>query len=94
MTDDRIRTVSGIVVDTNGRGVAGGRLFFTSAPQAVPDVAAVTSSDGSFTLTAPRKGAYTIECVADGFRRTTVNVNIAQGDVTNVEIRLAPVDER
>jgi hypothetical protein len=44
-------------------------------------VAALTGSDGSFSLAAPVEGTYTVECNADGFaaRRTTVATEEADG---------------
>jgi protocatechuate 3,4-dioxygenase beta subunit len=59
--------LSGTVHDPEGRPVAGARVLFTSAPAALPDIAALTGKDGAFTLSAPQPGPYELAVHADGF---------------------------
>jgi Carboxypeptidase regulatory-like domain len=88
VTENARPIVSGVVHDSSGRPVAGARLFFSSGPEPVPDVALLTSSDGSFTLTAPTEGTYSITCVADDHPPATLTVKVGERGVTNLEIRL------
>jgi len=69
--------LSGTVHDPEGRPVAGARVLFTSAPAPLPDVAALTGADGSFTLAAPEPGSYELAVHADGF--APVNVRCTLG---------------
>lgn len=75
------RVIAGVIRDQSGTPVEGARVYFTDAPAPTPDVAALTGSDGSFSLAAPVEGTYTLECNADGFAatRTTVTTEEAGG---------------
>jgi Carboxypeptidase regulatory-like domain len=67
--------IAGIVRDETGAPIEHVRVYFTHAPVAIPDVAALTGPDGKFALAAPVHGSYVFECTADGFapiRRTVV----------------------
>jgi hypothetical protein len=56
-------------------------------PAQLPDVAALTGSRGSFSLSAPIAGTYEIECMTDraGSTRTTVEV---RDDDVHVALKL------
>ncbi|QLE72090.1 carboxypeptidase regulatory-like domain-containing protein [Streptomyces rectiverticillatus] len=58
--------IRGTVRDAAGAPVAGARVAFADGPVPLPDVAAVTDSEGRFALTAPAEGTYTLLCRADG----------------------------
>lgn len=47
--------------------MAGASVLFTSAPVAIPDIAAITGKDGTFILSAPQPGRYELAVHADGF---------------------------
>ena len=66
---------AGVVQDLNGNPVANARVYFTSSPVALPDIAALTDGAGRFMLTAPQPGQYTIACAADGWETKSVAVN-------------------
>lgn len=80
--------IAGVIRDERGAPVEGARVYFAAAPAPTPDVAALTGSDGSFSLAAPVEGTYTLECSAEGFaaRRTTV----ASAKDSGVELTLRP----
>ncbi len=59
--------ISGIVRDPSGKPIEQVRVYFTRSPVLLPDIAALTGQDGTFSLTAPRPGTYTLECAAEGF---------------------------
>ena len=80
--------ISGIVRDPLGSPVAQARVYFTDGPVPLPDIAALTDSDGAFSLSAPSVGTYTIECVAEGFTSTAVTVTLAGSQKIQTEIRL------
>jgi hypothetical protein len=83
--------VSGVVHDYAGRPVPGARVFFAGGPEAFPDVAMLTSTDGAFTLAAPTSGIYSIACVSDDHAPTTVTVDVGERGVTSLQIRLDPL---
>ena len=67
--------ISGKVLDGNRQAISGARVFFSSGPVALPDVAALTNDKGEFTLSAPVPGVYTIEVAADGFRQKQIEIS-------------------
>jgi len=72
--------IAGVVRDGHGDPVAGASVYVVDAPVALPDVAALTDTDGRFTLTAPVAGRYTIEANG-GQGRATVEVGAADAEV-------------
>jgi Carboxypeptidase regulatory-like domain len=63
-------------------------VYFASAPGPVPDIAALTDEHGTFSLSAPMPGLYTLECAVEGFATARVQVHAASGRETTVDIRL------
>lgn len=57
--------ITGVVRDTSGTPVTGAHVLFTEGPRPLPDIAAVTDTDGRFSLVAPAPGEYTLICRAD-----------------------------
>ncbi|MEV0323259.1 carboxypeptidase-like regulatory domain-containing protein [Streptomyces sp. NPDC050658] len=57
--------IAGVVQDADGAPVAGAHVLFTDGPAPLPDIAAVTDTEGRFSLGAPIAGAYTLTCRAD-----------------------------
>ncbi len=78
--------IAGVVRDQSGAPVEDARVYFTDAPGAIPDVAALTGADGCFSLAAPLDGTYTLECGADGF--AAARATVASRDGTGVELTL------
>jgi len=80
-------TISGRVVDANGRGIAGARVMVTAAPGPVPDMAMLTDADGRFVIGAAVPGRYTVAAHTDA---ATGELAVqASGDpVEGVELRL------
>jgi hypothetical protein len=83
----RPATVSGVVLDTSGQAVAQARVFFSQAPGAVPDVAALSGTDGSFTLAAPHLGRHVLTCSSDALGSTSAAVTVNANGAW-VEMRL------
>jgi protocatechuate 3,4-dioxygenase beta subunit len=82
------RTIAGTVIDATGEPVADARVYITSAPGSVPDVAALTGADGRFRLTAPQPGSYQIDASSDAGGSGRVTTVVGPKDVT-VEIKIA-----
>jgi hypothetical protein len=82
------RIIAGTVLDATGKPVAQARVYLTSAPGPIPDIAAMTSADGRFVLSAPRPGTYRIAADSDARGHGETETTVAANDVT-VEIRLA-----
>jgi hypothetical protein len=73
------RPIAGLVRDESGAPIKDARVYFTQAPVPVPDVAALTGADGTFSLTAPVDGTYTLECNAEGFSAARATVASQEG---------------
>jgi hypothetical protein len=83
----RPATVSGVVLDSSGQAVAQARVFFSQAPGAVPDMAALSGLDGSFSLAAPHLGRYVVTCNSDTWGSTSAAVTVNTSGAW-VELRL------
>lgn len=88
MTAQNQNVISGIVLDPQGKAVSDARVYFTSAPVALPDIALLTDSNGKFSLSAPSTGIYTLECRAEGFAPITSTVTVTGNQEVHLEIRL------
>lgn len=78
--------ITGVVHDASGAPVTGAHILFSDGPQPLPDIAALTDTEGRFSLGAPTAGEYTLLCRADpvmgpsGTAEATVRVDpSAQG---------------
>ena len=80
--------IYGTVRDPRGKPVPQARVYFTAAPVALPDIAALTDTGGAFSLSVPSAGAYQIESAADGFTPTAVTVAVTPEQETRLEIVL------
>ena len=81
------RTIAGTVLDAAGQPVAQARVYFTASPGPTPDIAALTGSDGTFRMNAPRAGRYRIGASSDTHGSGEAEVDVDSRDAT-VEIRL------
>ena len=81
--------IHGTVRDASGLPVPQARAYFLSGPGPFPDIAAVTDPHGAFTLSAPSRGSYRIECAADGFAPEVTPIDLPQTGEAPVEIRLS-----
>jgi hypothetical protein len=80
--------IAGVVRDDSGAPIEDARVYFTHTPAPIPDLAALTSADGSFALSVPVDGMYTLECRAEGF--AAIRATIASRDPGSVELTLRP----
>ena len=80
--------IYGVVRDPSGKPVADARVSFTKGPVSLPDTAALTDDNGSFSLSAPAPGAYTIVVNADGFAPKSATVKVSGGGKTDLDVRL------
>jgi hypothetical protein len=83
--------ISGTVHDPGGRPIAQARVYFVSGPAAVPDIAALTTDEGVFGLSAPSDGTYQIGIAADDFAPTFVMVAAKDGQEVKLRIKLETV---
>ncbi len=81
------RSIAGVVRDASGRPVGQARVYFLKGPVALPDIAELTSGNGSFALTAPQPGDYEVGCSSDDHGATSATVTVGAVDVS-VELRL------
>ncbi|HEY7785271.1 MAG TPA: carboxypeptidase-like regulatory domain-containing protein [Pyrinomonadaceae bacterium] len=81
--------ISGSVHGPKG-AIADARVYFVASPGPLPDIAALTDSDGFFLLTVPDAGNYKIRVSADGFAEKTVSVDIDRQKRVELDIELKP----
>ncbi|MCM3872920.1 MAG: carboxypeptidase-like regulatory domain-containing protein [Pyrinomonadaceae bacterium] len=80
--------ISGIVRSPDGKPVANARVYFTAGPDPLPDIAAITGKDGTFSLTAPTPGEYVIESTADEFGARSSKVKVKGGEQVRLDLKL------
>ena len=68
--------MAGTVLDSAGCPAGGATVMWVQGPVALPDVALLTPADGSFVMSAPVAGHYTLVCRRDpgGLARVDVDV--------------------
>ena len=81
--------LTGRILDSNGRPVAGASVFLIAAPVAMPDIAQLSNAEGVFDLEAPSAGRYTIGAAAPGGGEGRITIDVGEGDAGPVEIRIA-----
>lgn len=79
--------IAGVVRDGSGEPVAAARVYLVDAPVSLPDIAALTDADGTFSIGVPVPGRYTVEVTAEGWASAHATV-AAQPGVNQVEVRL------
>ena len=85
---EKSAVISGIVRDPSGKPVTDARVYFAKGPMPLPDIAALTNSNGAFSLSAPSAGTYSIECNASGFAPIAATVTVASGQKVQLDIGL------
>jgi hypothetical protein len=82
--------ISGRVVESDGRLVAGASVMFTSGPVALPDIAQLTDAAGMFSLSAPAQGTYRIFVNAPETGTAERDVKVVRKGKVSVVIKLSP----
>lgn len=86
--------IRGWVHRVDGGAVVEARVYFESAPIAVPDVALLTDERGRFTLYAPVPGRYRVACRAEDAASASVELDLVETDAeVEVEIELDEMGE-
>jgi hypothetical protein len=80
--------IFGVVRDPEGSPVDGARIVYASAPVAMPDIAALTGSDGDFVLSAPAPGTYVLGCYAEGYASAAVSIHVVGAETVRVQITM------
>jgi hypothetical protein len=80
--------ISGVVRSPDGKPVSNARVYFTAGPVPLPDIAALTDSNGAFSLTAPAPGEYVVESAADEFGARSSRVNVKGGEQVRLDLKL------
>jgi hypothetical protein len=88
MMTQKPSVISGVVHDAQGRPVEQARVYFTGGPVPLPEIAALTGSDGSFALTAPAPGTYQIQVATDTSATARAEVIVTEGEEARVKIKL------
>ena len=78
--------VQGRVIGPGREPIAGASVMFARGPVAVPDIAQITSSRGTFELAAPIEGRYCILVNAPGFSPVQQDVDVVRGETSDIEI--------
>lgn len=61
----------------DGKPMEDAAVHFISGPAPLPDIAQLTGPDGRFLLTAPVRGAYSLQVNAPGHEAATVDFEVA-----------------
>jgi hypothetical protein len=80
--------ISGVVRSPDGKPVPNARVYFTAGPVPLPEIAALTDSNGAFSLTAPAPGEYVIESAADAFGARSSTVKVKGGEQVRLDLKL------
>ncbi|WP_328868745.1 carboxypeptidase-like regulatory domain-containing protein [Streptomyces sp. NBC_00287] len=80
--------ITGVVEDVNGRPVPDATVYFTAGSSPYPDVAALSAADGSFTLSVPNEGVYTLACMTPDSRVAETPVTARSDQPTRVRLRI------
>jgi hypothetical protein len=80
--------IAGTVHDARGIPIADARVYFIEGPEPLPEIAALTDAKGTFSLTAPQEGRYTVQGRADGFAPKSVAVEVSAGKTVTIDIKL------
>lgn len=81
-----MNVISGEVRSPSGNAVANARIFIVGGPSPFSDVAALSDSDGSFALSAPTEGDFTVTFVAERFAPVTVAVTVPLKKPLQIEL--------
>jgi len=86
-------TLSGRVVDPDGRPVAGARLLLVSGHTVA--ASARSAEDGRFLLAPPAEGTYILRAAAEGFRAApvTVTVTASPSDLGTLPLQVSAIAE-
>lgn len=71
--------INGAVTDPSGRPVVGAIVLIASSPVPVPDIAALTGQDGTFSIAVPAEGEYRL-VVRSQIDLVEVTVDIAAAE--------------
>jgi hypothetical protein len=80
--------ISGRVIDASGAPVSAASVAVTSSSVPVSDIAALTDDSGQFRRSGLEPGSYTLEARKTGLPPTSVQVEVADGEQVNLEVRL------
>jgi hypothetical protein len=83
-----VTPIRGRVRDPQGRPIAQAKVYFTSGPVPLPDIAMLTDSEGAFSISAPAPGTYQLECTADGFAPRGATISMPAEEITPLTIIL------
>lgn len=78
--------ISGEVRSPAGDAVADVRVFIVDGPASFSDIAALSDSNGRFSLSTPVEGTYTLTCAAEGFAPVTVEVSVPLKKSLRIEL--------
>ncbi|HET9257834.1 MAG TPA: carboxypeptidase-like regulatory domain-containing protein [Pseudonocardiaceae bacterium] len=78
--------IAGVVRAGKGDPVAAARVYVVDAPVSLPDIAALTGADGTFTIGVPAAGRYTLEANAEGWTPVRETI-VAEPGINHIELR-------
>ena len=87
MTDSGF-LIRGTVQDQAGIPIDNARVWISSGPVAIADVAILTDSTGAFLISIPAIGRYEIACAADDHQTTQQVLEVFDKNTAIIEIHL------
>jgi len=83
-----VTLIRGRVLDENKRPLGGARIFITSAPVPMPDIAQLSDAQGAFSLGVPVPGTYRIGVAAQGHDRAERELTVTADSKNELEFQL------
>lgn len=91
MTKSNPILIFGEVKDDKGNPISEARISFVEGPIPLTDIAALTDNKGSFVLSAPTTGDYTIEAVSEGLVAKRIRISTGTRHEIRINIELIRV---
>ncbi|GGW46426.1 carboxypeptidase-like regulatory domain-containing protein [Streptomyces griseoloalbus] len=83
--------ITGVVLDTAGKPVRGATVHLVDGPGPFPDIAALTSGEGTFSFSVPVEGVYTVRCRALDDTLSQASARATAGEPARVEFHVGGV---
>jgi uncharacterized GH25 family protein len=88
--DKEAKIISGVVKDHTGKPISNAVISFVTAPVSVQDIAALTDTNGNFSLSVPSEGEYIIKVNSDRHNEKNIKIKIDRNQKRQIEVSLIP----
>jgi hypothetical protein len=88
--DQNTKIIYGTVKDESGKPISNAVVSFVTAPVPLPDIAALTDTNGNFTLSTAMEGDYIINVNSDKHKEMSIRVTLDDKQKKQIEVSLVP----